>query len=94
MESQILNLSLRFGPEQAGRLASALLLILGNGLSHKDSRQDTVHWVCCWHHVHWLLLCSVFAAAMQVNRKLSQNTTIDFFHRDRDKGAGWWEFSC
>jgi hypothetical protein len=83
-----LNLSFGFGPEQAGRLARALLLILRSGRIHKD-RQDTAQQVCCWRHIHYLL-CSVFATAMQVIWKLSQNDSIDFFHTEKDKAAEWW----
>ena len=76
-----LNLSFGFGPEPFGRLARALLFVHRPGKLHKD-RQETAHQVCVWRHIHWLL-CSIFSTAMQVIWKLSQNTTINFLHRNK-----------
>ena len=84
-----LNLSFGFGPEPFGPLARALLLILRSGPLHKD-RQDTSHQVCCWRHIEYQL-CSVFATAMQVIWKLSENDTLHFLHADKTKRADWWD---
>lgn len=74
-----LNLLFEFGPEPVGQLALALLVILHSGPLHVE-RQDTVHQACCWRHGIEYLLCRVFATAMQVIWKLSENTTVHLRH--------------
>jgi hypothetical protein len=85
-----LNLSYGFGPERAGPLSRAILLILRKGDIHKD-RHETDKQVCTWRHINYLL-CSMFSTAAYVIWKITQTEpTISFLHANKDERAGWWD---
>jgi hypothetical protein len=84
-----LNISFGFGPEDYGRQARALLLVLRKGNIHKD-RHETDDQVCAWRHKHYEL-CSVFSTAMYVISSVSQNPSLSFLHSNKSRRAPWWE---
>ena len=84
-----LNMSYGFGPEEAGPLSRALLLVMRKGGVHKD-RHETDKQVCCWRHRDYNL-CSVLSTLMHVLWTLSGDSDINFSHPDKAKRAPWWD---
>lgn len=84
-----IRLSFGFGPEESGRHARAILLIMRRGNVHKD-RHETDDQVCCWRHKHYVL-CSVFATALYVISSVTLNPTLSFLHPNKKARAPWWE---
>jgi hypothetical protein len=85
-----LNLTRGFGPDKEGDMARVLTLILRKGRGvHKDNF-TTDKQVGAWRHRNYLM-CSVFNTALHVINDLRNNSTINFYHREKSKRASWWD---
>jgi hypothetical protein len=85
-----LNMSWGFGPVDVGEHARILMLVLrkGDGV-HKDCFV-TDKQVGVWRHKHYLL-CAAFNTALHVINELRQNSTINFYHANKNQRASWWD---
>jgi hypothetical protein len=85
-----INMCWGFGPEDTGEHARVLMLVLrkGGGI-HKDNF-ITDKQVGVWRHKHYLM-CAAFNLSMHVINELRQNTTINFYHEEKDERAPWWD---
>jgi hypothetical protein len=85
-----INMCWGFGPEDTGAQARVLMLVLrkGGGI-HKDNFV-TDKQVGVWRHKHYLM-CAAFNLSMHVINELRQNTTINFYHENKDERADWWD---